>query len=410
MLAVVLHLLAVVCAVGGVAFFAGSETAFVSCNRFRIRSMAARHVKGAPAARRLLDSPAMVLSVTLVGTNILVVLASSLATFLLARLLGTYAVVVSTLAVTTLLMIFGEIIPKAMARAEPEGFLLRAAPGLTAAYWLLYPVARAASLLASVFVGPPSGKKGSDLTRDEIRALVQEAVQSGRSRVAQVYAHRVFDLSRMKVTGVMVPMDEVVSIDEKATVSETLKTAARSGHSRYPVYRRNTDNIVGVLHLKHLLGVHDDLPVRVFVQRAQFIPDTKTVKAALGEMRGDLRHMSIVTDEYGRPLGIVTFEDLVEEIMGDISDEYDHDAASDSRGGRTVSGGTPVSVINEDFDAHIPEGAYDTVAGFILERVGAVGKVGDTVEHGGLQFSVVEVKGKRISKVRITKREEQKGR
>jgi putative hemolysin len=406
MLFVVLRILAIFCSVAGVAFFAGSETSFVSSNRFRIRSMAKRRVKGAAAARRLLDNPAMLLSVTLVGTNIMVVLASSLATILLARLLGPYAVVVSTVVVTSLLMVFGEIIPKAIARAEPEAFLLKAAPGLTVAYLLLYPVARAASLLASLFVRRPSGRKASDVRRDEIRALVQ----SGHSYTTQAYAHRVFDLSRMKVTGVMVPMDEAVAIDEKATVSDALKAAARSGHSRYPVYRKSVDNIVGILDLVHLLGIPDDSSVRMFVRKAHFIPETKTVKAALGEVRDELRYMSIVTDEYGRPLGIVTFEDLVEEIVGDISDEYDQDLVRDTGGGRIVSGGTPVDVINEDFDAHIPEGAYDTIAGFILERVGAVCTVGETVEFGGLQFRVVEVKGKRISKVRISKRDEPKDR
>jgi putative hemolysin len=401
------YIIAICCSVAGVALFAGSETAFVSSNRFRIRSMSKRRVKGAAIANRLLASPGMFLSVTLVGTNILVVLASSLATALLGESLGAYAVVVSTVAVTSVILVFGEIIPKAIARTEPEAFLLRTAPGLGAAYFLLFPVARAVSLLASVFVRGSSGGRAAAVTRDEIRALVKEAAQSGHGLTTQGYAHRVLDLSRMKVTGVMVPMDEVVCIDERATVSETLRMAARSGHSRYPVYRKTSDNLVGILHLKDLLGVPGDSSVRMFAQGAYFIPETKTVKTAIGEMRGDLRHMGIVTDEYGRAIGIVTFEDLVEEIMGEISDEYDQDGHPCAARGRIISGNTPIAVVNEEFEANLPDGAYDTVAGFILDHVGAVCRVGDTTEFGDLRFEVIEVRGKRIRRVRISKREEQ---
>lgn len=401
-----IHILAVVCCIAADAFFAGSETAFVSSSRFHIRSMARRRIKGAALARRLLRNPATLLNVTLVGTNIFIVFASSLVTALLTEPLGPYSVLVSTVMVTSLILVFGEIIPKAAARADPEAFLLKAAPGLAVAYLVLFPVARATAFLASAFVRkPPGGEAG--VSRDEIRALVKEAARSGRAYTAPSYAHRVFDLSRMKVTGVMVPMDEVVCVDEKATVREMIKTAAQSGHSRYPVYRKSVDNIVGIIRLKHLLGVPEDSSVRMFAGSAHFLPETKTVKAALGEMRDDVRHMGIVTDEYGRPLGIVTFEDLIEEIMGEISDEYDREAERDEGRGRIIGGSTPIEVVNEEFDAHIPEGAYDTLAGFILERAGSVCAVGEIIEFGGLKLQVTEVKGKRISKVRISRREDQ---
>ena len=403
----VIYIVAVACSVAGVAFFGGSEISFVSSNRFRIRSMAKRGVKGASVAQRLLENPATLLSVTLVGTNICVVFSSSLTTALLADLLGPYAIVVSTLVVTAVLLLFGEIIPKAVARTDPEAFLLRAAPGLGAAYLLLYPVARVTSSIASLFVTKTSGEKAGIVTRDEIRALVKEVAQSGYGYSTHDYAHRVLDLSRMKVTGVMVPMDEVVCIDEKSPVNEALTAASRSGHSRYPVYTKGPDNIVGILHLKHLLGAPDGSEVRMFVRTAHFIPETKTVKAAIGEMRGDLRHMGVVTDEYGRPIGIVTFEDLVEEIMGEISDEYDQEGGKAVGWGKIINGSTPITAINEDLDVNIPEGAYDTIAGFILDLAGELCGVGAVVDYGDLLLQVVEVKGKRIRRVRITRREKQ---
>ena len=407
MLRHVIYLSAVACSVAAVAFFAGSETSFVSSNRFRIRSMAKKGVRRAAIAQKLLENPATLLSVTLVGTNIFVVLSSALATTLLAGLFGPYAVLMSTIAVTAIILLFGEIIPKAAARGDPEGFLLRAAPGLGFAYLILYPVARMTSFIAAFFIRKPAGDSGGIVTRDEIRALVKEAAQSGHGYSTRGYAHRVLDLSRMKVTGVMVPMDEVVCIDEKSTVTGALAAASRSGHSRYPVYRKGPDNIIGVLHLKHLLGAPDSAAVRMFAQTAHFIPETKSVKAAIGEMRGDLRHMAVVTDEYGRPIGIVTFEDLVEEIMGEISDEYDQESSRDVGWGKIIDGSTPVSVVNETLEINIPEGAYDTIAGFILDRTGEVCGVGALVEYGDIRLQVVEVKGKRIRRVRISRREKQ---
>jgi putative hemolysin len=198
-----------------------------------------------------------------------------------------------------------------------------------------------------------------------------------------------------------------VCIDEKAKVSDALAAASRSGHSRYPLYRKDPENIIGILHLKHLLGAPDGSEVRMFARTAHFIPETKTVKGAIVEMRGELRHMGIVTDEYGRPIGIITFEDLVEEIMGEISDEYDQDSVGDVGWGKIISGSTPVAAINEDLDVNIPEGAYDTIAGFILDRTGEMCDVGAMVEYGEIHLQVVEVKGKRIRRVRISRREKQ---
>jgi putative hemolysin len=259
--------------------------------------------------------------------------------------------------------------------------------------------------MAARLVRKPPDDRAGIVTRDEIRALVKEAAQSGHTYSTHSYAHRVLDLSRMKVTGVMVPMDEVVCIDEKATVNEALVIAARSGHSRYPVHRKDPGNIVGILYLKHLLGEPGGSEVRMFTRSAHFIPETKTVKAAIGEMRGDLRHMGVVADEYGRSIGIITFEDLVEEIMGEISDEYDQESDEGVGWGRIISGSTPITAINEDLDVNIPEGAYDTIAGFILDRTGEMCGVGAMVEYGDIRLQVVEVKGKRIRRVRISRSE-----
>jgi putative hemolysin len=406
MLSYLIHLAAIVASVAGVAFFAGSEISFVSASRFRIGGMAKRKVRGASTAKRLLDDPATLLSVTLVGTNIFVVLASSLATSILSRLVGAYAIPVSTVGVTAVILVFGEIVPKAVARTSPEAFLMRAAHGLRVAYYVLYPVARVTSAIATLLAtASASAERRVPVTRDEIRALVKEVTQSGLGVGSYTYAHRILDLSRVKVTGVMLPMDEVVCVDEEATVREALAAAESSGHSRYPVYKRTRENLVGILHVKDLLGVPTGSRVKSFVRRGYFVPETRTVKEAIREMRDELRHLGIVTDEYGRPIGILTFEDLVEEIMGEIRDEYDRVEGSRVMLGRVISGSTPISLVRDELEIGVPEGAYDTVAGFILDRAGSLCKPGDVVEYGGFEFRVVEVKGKRIRRVRITRKD-----
>ena len=402
MFGLIANIVAIAAAVLGGGFFGGSETAFVSSNRFQISAMAKSGSRRARVARRLLADPTTLLSVTLVGNNVCVVLASALATTTLAHYLGDYAVLVSTVCVTVSILFFGEIIPKAVARSSPEGFLTFVAPGLGIAYYVLYPVAFVTSSIASLFVSLSGRTERSHaVTREEIRALVKEIAGDALSRSSHAYAYRVLDLSRMKVTGVMVPMDEVMCFEEGVTVRYVLSESSRSGHSRYPVYKGTCENITGILHIQDLLGVPESSKIRVFSRSAHFVPETQTVRRAIMEMRDDYRHLSVVTDEYGRSIGIVTFEDALEEILGEISDEYDGRAERKLEVGRIVSGSVPLSLIEEVLGLEVPEGSGDTLAGFLLQVAGQIPHVGQVIEYGHYRFCVVEVKGNRIRRVRI---------
>ncbi len=407
MLSLIGNIVAIVVAVLGVGFFAGSETAFVSSNRFQIAAMAKSGSRRARLARRLLGDTSTLLSVTLVGTNVCIVLSSSLATALLARYIGPYAVLVSTFAMTVFILLFGEIMPKAVARTNPEGFLTFIAPLLGAAYYVIYPVAIVTSSIASLFVRLSGHKdRAGAVTREEIRAVVKEIAGDGMSLPSHAYAYRVLDLARMKVTGVMVPMDEVSCFEEGETVRAVLSESSRSGHSRYPVYKGTCENITGLLHIKDLLGVPESTRIRVFSRSAHFIPESQTVQKAIFEMRDDFRHLSVVTDEYGRSIGIVTFEDALEEILGEISDEYDGRVERSLRIGDIISGRVPVSLVAEELGLDVPEGAGDTLAGFLLHLIGRIPRAGDVIEHGGYAFYVIEVRGNRIRRVRIEEKED----
>ena len=398
------RLIAIVASVAAVAFFAGSETSLVSSNRFRVKALAKQGDRAAKRAYWMLQNPAMLLSVTLVGTNIFVVLASALATDLLLRAVGSYSVLISTVSITAVLLVFGEIIPKAIARSRPESFLLGSSLALKAAYYVLYPIAVFTSRIGTAFAKVSSGiQPQTSITREEIRALIKEATESSLALGPHTYAHRIMDLSRMRVTSVMVPMDEVECVDEEATVDEVLEIASRSGHSRYPVYKRTRDNIVGIIHVKDLLGVKRDARIKAFVRGAYFIPETQIVKMAIRDMRDEPKHLGIVTDEYGRPIGILTFEDLIEEIVGEIRDEYDRFFTPEIALDSPISGSLPVSLIRETLGIDIPEGDYETVAGFIVDQAGRMCQPGDTIEFDGYRFEVLEVRRRRIKTVRITR-------
>jgi putative hemolysin len=281
------------------------------------------------------------------------------------------------------------------------------APGLGIAYYVLYPVAVVTSSIASLFVGL-GGRRGRSrtVTREEIRALVKEIAGDALGLPCHSYAYRVLDLSRMKVTGVMVPMDEVNCFEEGVTVRHALSESSRSGHSRYPVYKGTCEHITGILHVQDLLGVPEDSRIRVFARSAHFVPETQTVRTALREMRDDFRHLSVVTDEYGRSIGIVTFEDVLEEILGEISDEYDGRGDTRLEVGQVVTGGVPLSLVAEELGLEMPEGAGDTLAGFLLHALGRIPRAGEVIEYGGYDFYVVEVRNNRIRKVRIEEKEE----
>lgn len=407
MLSLIGYIAAIVVAILAVGFFAGSETAFVSSNRFQISAMAKSGSRRARLARRLLQDTSTLLSVTLVGTNVCTVLASALATALLASYLGPFAVPVSTVVVTVFILLFGEIMPKAVARTNPEGFLTFVAPLLGAAYYILYPVAIITSSVASLFVGRSGHKdRAGAVTREEIRAVVKEIAGDARNLPSHTYAYRVLDLARMKVTGLMVPMDEVNCFEEGETVRAVLSEACRSGHSRYPVYKGTCENITGILHIQDLLGVPEKASIRIFSRSAHFIPESQSVQNAIFEMRDDFRHLSVVTDEYGRSIGIVTFEDALEEILGEISDEYDGRVERSLKIGDVVSGGVPISLIEEELGLEVPEGSGDTLAGFLLHLSGQIPHAGEIIEHGGYRFFVIEVRGNRIRRVRIEENED----
>ncbi|MGQ9604165.1 MAG: hemolysin family protein [bacterium] len=398
--------LVVIVSVVAVGFFAGSETALVSCSRYRVKALVRRKQRRLSRALITLDNRAMSLSVILIGNNIFVVLSSALTTNLLEQRFGGYSVLISTVAVTVVLLIFGEIIPKTVASRNPDGFLLRTLGGLLIAYYVLYPFGLVWAGLGKILSRFLGGREWHIIgSREEIGILTREAMESSLALTPFSGAHRVLDLSRITVGSIMKPMDEVECIDEGSTVEEAKEVATQTGYSRYPICRGTKDNIVGILNIKSLLGIPGKASIRSFVRSPFFVPEIQTLKTAMGEMHEEVKHLAIVADEYGRPVGIITFEDLIEEVIGEVSDEFDLGLPDKVTIGKPIPGNTPILLLNEILDINIPEGGYQTVAGFILDRLGRMCHPGDSVEFDGYRIEVLEMKGRRIKTVKISKAE-----
>jgi putative hemolysin len=254
--------------------------------------------------------------------------------------------------------------------------------------------------------GDPEARR-EPISEEELRGLVaaHESLTTDERRLID----DVFSAGERSIGEVMVPRTEVTFLEGSMTISRAAKVAADSPHSRYPVIGRDQDDILGFVHIRDLLLPslrHDrDRTVASVARDVKALPGSKHVLAAMSEMRGEGHHMAIVVDEYGGTDGIVTLEDLIEEVIGEIRDEYDEDTAEARRlaGGEVeVDGKTNLDEIAEIVGVELPEGPYATVAGYVMAELGRLPRTGDTVEHDGVRLTVVRTEGRRAARVRLT--------
>ena len=308
-------------------------------------------------------------------------------------------------------LVLGELVPKRLALQHAEQAAQLAAPTLDRFASLMRPVIWLLSLSTNVVVrllgGDPDARRES-ISEEELRGLVATHESLGRDERRLI--DEVFTAGDRRLREVLVPRTEVEFLDATTTVAQALKLVASGPHSRYPVVRGSPDDVVGFVHIRDLVTTRaevDPKAVRVgdLVRPIKMLPDGKNVLAALSEMRRERQHLAIVVDEYGGTAGIVTLEDLVEEVVGDIRDEYDLDGGGPDRlrGGDVVVDG----LLNTDDFAEqagvvLPEGPYETVAGFLMAELGHLPQLGESVQVGGHRLAVAELDGRRVARVRVS--------
>ena len=411
-----LRIIVVFLLVLGNAIFVAAEYALVTARRSRLE-----RANSLPARRalRLMDEPVRFISTVQVGITVFGIALGAVGEPLISEFFDgwvSYAIAfsLSFLILTYLTVVLGELVPKAVAlqKAEPLAKALALPLELLARIalplvWLLQASANAVSRLFGVRPAP-AGVHG--YTREDILHTVAEAEDTGVIEpVEEEMLYKVFDFADKEVHEVMVPRPEVVALSIDLPARECLAAVMESPYTRYPAYRGSLDDIVGVLHVRDLFaavsnGGIADISVESLARPAHIVPETKDLGALLTEFRRTNQHMAIVIDEYGAMQGIVTLEDLLEEIVGEIEDEYDlpDESVLQLGNGRIRIDGTfPIDDFNEQFQQELPEEDYHTVAGYVFGRLGRAAEEGDEVVHDGIRFHVVAVKGARIERLDV---------
>jgi putative hemolysin len=403
----------------GNALFVAAEYALVTARRNRLQELVESGRRGAKHALELMDNPVRFISTVQVGITVAGIAMGAIGQPLVQDWFGfvqsdTAAFLIAFLFLTFLSVSLGELVPKAIAlqRAErlaialawPIDLLGRIAHPLV---WLLQ---TSASAVVRLFGIEPAPAGVVVHTRDDVRAVIAEAGETGAVEgVEQEVLYAAFRFADKEVHDVMVHRPEVVAISVSLPPRECLAALVSSPYTRYPAYRDSLDKIEGILHVRDLFSALyekgiDNVVIADLLRKPYFVPETKDLAALLAEFRQQNHHMAVVVDEYGSMQGIVTLEDVLEEIVGEIEDEYDLPDESLERIDEhriRVDGTFPIDDFNEQFEVAMPDDDYHTLAGFVFGQLGRAPEAGDEVRWNGLKFDVIEVDGTRIEKLQV---------
>ncbi len=322
------YLILIACCVMGSAFFSGAETAMISASTIKIRHLASRGSKRAADIEQFLATPERILSVMLVGTNIFVVLGSILAATYAISLLDqreSLGMVVATIVMTPIMLIFGETLPKAFFYQHANWIVLRIVPILRLCSLVFYPLVQICSLptrAITLITGDRNEVKNPFVTREELKLLIMGGQSDLNSHKQEMISH-LFRFSETVARSIMVPLDRVVAVDVRGTVADAIREIRESGHSRLPLYEGKIDNIVGYVAVQDILGVRPNLPLSRVRRSAIFVSEGKSISGLLLQLKELGQHVAMVVNRHRKVSGLVTLEDIVEEIVGEIEDEYD---------------------------------------------------------------------------------------
>ena len=414
-----LRIVVVLVLVLGNAIFVAAEYALVTGRRSRLEERAARGGRGAKTALRLMDDPVRFISTVQVGITIFAILLGAIGEPLISGLMepplsGTVAFLISFAILTYLSVVVGELVPKAVAlqKAEPLAVVLAVPLDWLArlAHPLVWTLELSSNAVLRVLRVKPAPAGMIAYTREDIRHSVAAAEDVGELQTAEEeMLYKVFDFASKEVSAVMVPRPQVVGLSVDMPPEEVLTVVVDSPYTRYPVYRVSLDEIVGVLHVRDLFAAMHDLGIasvrlETIARPAYVVPETKDLGALLADFRREKQHMAVVIDEYGAMEGIVTLEDLLEEIVGEIEDEFDLPDTSieriDERHVR-VDGTYTIDDFNEQFGTELEVEDYHTMAGIVFGALGRAPEVGDEVQIDGLVLRVMEIEGSRIQRLEV---------
>ena len=388
------------------AFFAGTETVFLTASKIKIEILHRRNVKGIKKVYSFIKNPEAFIVTTLVGNNLSNVVFSSLIILVLKDSFDEFFIVIFS---SMFLLIFGEIIPKAIGREFSNQLIIGSARILMLFKILFAPICTLLTSISHFFLKKfnlrTEQKVENILTRKDIKKVISDSEKSGVIKSEQrKIIDRIFDIRQTRLKDPMVPRTDIVAIKKTASINQLLNTFSRSGFTRIPVYDKSIDDIIGVVHAKDLFNNPDKL--QDILKEILFVPETKYVYKLLMEFRKKNISIAIVLDEYGGTAGLITLEDLIEELVGEIYDEFDIDQKHLFKKLNaftfSIDAKAEIDEINEKFGISIPEKeSYSTISGFIIEHLGSIPKKDDVIEFEKCKFIIEKASLKRVIRVRV---------
>jgi CBS domain containing-hemolysin-like protein len=409
------ELVAVAFLIAVAALFAAAETSITRMGRIRAYRLAEEGRRGAKAVARIADNPAPYLNTVLLLVLLVQLGGTTLASVVAVRHLHRIGELIATIAMTLLLFVFAEVTPKVFAVQQTDRAALRLAPLIVPITRAVGPFATALIRVANVIIPGRGLPQGPFVTEDEIKAMAEVASEEASIEEGEKdLIHSIFEFGDTLTREVMVPRPDMAAAPVESGLREVLDLILRRGYSRIPVYRGDLDEIVGVVYakdlLRHLHAGKAYVELEKVMREAYFVPETKKVADLLRDMQQRRVHIAIVLDEYGSVSGLVTIEDLLEELVGEIADEYDREEPQmepvDDHTYR-VNGRLPIDEVNDLLGVELPHDEWDTVGGLMYGLLGSVPTQGETVAFNNLTFTAEKVQGRRIAKILITRTEPQ---
>ncbi len=407
----VIQLLTLVVLLALSAFFSSTETALTTVNKIRVRTLAESGVERAVTLSKVIEQQGKMLSAILIGNNIVNLSASSLMTTLTIKLFGNKAVGVATGVLTLLILVFGEITPKTLSTISAESMALRSAGVIYALMYVLTPVIAVVNKLSLgvlLFLKVDPNKKQDMITEDELRTIVEVSHEEGVIETKEKkMINNVFDFGDSLAKDIMVPRIDMVFVNVDATYDELIDIFRKEQYTRIPVYEETTDNVIGIVNVKDLLLIedHDNFHIRDCLRQPMYTYEYKKNSELMIEMQKSFSNLVIVLDEYGATAGLVTLEDMLEEIVGEIRDEYDQDEIKTVQqkgpGEYSVAGAMKLADINDRLGLELESEDYDSVGGLVIGLLDHLPDEGEEVSDGGIRFIVESVDKNRIDRIRM---------
>ncbi|HZD60150.1 MAG TPA: hemolysin family protein [Anaerolineae bacterium] len=417
-----LYIILLILLVGLSALLTAVKSAIAAISRIWVRYLVEQEVPGARTLDSLLTHPSRFITSIVLVDNAANITAVAIATLLVARFLSSLIVLVSAGVMIFIILIFGEILPRTFGARRAESLSLRSATMIDALSGILSPIARFFTAIANIFIRLTGGRPIKEIpvvSEEEAISMAGAEEEGVIEEEEKELIHSIFEFGDTIVREVMVPRMDMVAVSDDAPVEEVLSLIIREGHSRIPVYENTVDNVIGIIYAKDFLiqmqRGNIDVPLKRLMRPAYYVPELKKVDELLRELQKKRLHMAIVVDEYGGTAGLVTIEDLLEEIVGEIFDEYDlEETLIEHIDERTIRMDARVNIdeANEILKTNLARDDIDTIGGVVYSLFGRIPNVGEEIRFEGFTFKVEKIIGRRISKILITREEatEEEGR